>query len=62
MTVREPVYRIDVQLERQSVAVRGEEFGLRPGMLVNADLLLERRSVFEWVFEPVIEFAQRVRS
>jgi hypothetical protein len=31
-------------------------------MLVNADLLLEKRSVFEWVFEPVLEFAQRLRS
>ncbi len=62
MTIKEPAYRIDVQLERQSVNARGEEFGLRPGMLVNADLLLEKRSVFEWVFEPVLEFAQRLRS
>ena len=61
-TIREPSYRIDVQLERQSVTARGEEFGLRPGMLVNADLLLEKRSVFEWVFEPVLELAQRLRS
>lgn len=62
LTVREPVYRIDVRLEQQSVAVNGQEFGLRPGMLVNADLLLERRTVFEWVFEPVLELRERLRS
>jgi hypothetical protein len=30
-------------------------------MLVNADILLERRSVFEWVFEPVLQFRERLR-
>jgi membrane fusion protein len=62
LTVREPVYRIDVQLERQSVNAGGQEFVLRPGMLVNADLLLERRTVFEWIFEPVLELRERLRS
>jgi len=59
MTVREPVYRIDVTLERQTVAARGQEVALRPGMLVNADILLEKRTVFEWVFEPVLELRGR---
>jgi hypothetical protein len=58
--VREPVYRIDVKLDQQSVNANGQEFTLRPGMLVNADLLLERRTVFEWVFEPVLELRARV--
>jgi membrane fusion protein len=34
---------------------------LRPGMLVNADILLEKRTVFEWVFEPVLELRARLR-
>lgn len=62
MTAREPVYRIDVTLERQSVTAGGQEFMLRPGMLVNADLLLEQRTVFEWVFEPVLEWRARMQS
>jgi membrane fusion protein len=61
MTVREPVYRIDVKLERQTVSAGGQEVPLRPGMLVNADILLERRTVFEWVFEPVLELRARLR-
>ena len=59
MTAREPVYRIDVELERQTVAAGGHEVALRPGMLVNADILLEKRTVFEWVFEPVLELRGR---
>ncbi len=61
MTVREPVYRIDVKLERQTVAAGGQEIALRPGMLVNADILLERRTVFEWIFEPVLELRARMQ-
>jgi membrane fusion protein len=61
MTVREPVYRIDVELERQTVAAGGQEVPLRPGMLVNADILLEKRTVFEWIFEPVLELRGRLQ-
>lgn len=60
MTVHEPVYRIDVDLERQTVAAGGQEVPLRPGMLVNADILLEKRTVFEWIFEPVLELRGRL--
>jgi membrane fusion protein len=61
MAVREPVYRIDVELERQTVAAGGQEVPLRPGMLVNADILLEKRTVFEWIFEPVLELRGRLQ-
>ena len=61
MTVREPVYRIDVRLERQTVSASGQEVALRPGMLVNADILLEKRTVFEWIFEPVLELRGRLQ-
>ncbi|MFO0208791.1 MAG: hypothetical protein ACK54L_22045 [Betaproteobacteria bacterium] len=60
VTVREPVYRVDVKLERQTVSAGGQEMQLMPGMLVGADILQEKRTVFEWVFEPVIELRARL--
>ena len=60
LSAKEPVYRIDVKLERQSVAALGQEFPLRPGMLVNADLLLEKRTLLEWIFEPVLKLKDRL--
>ncbi|HRE13681.1 MAG TPA: HlyD family efflux transporter periplasmic adaptor subunit [Usitatibacteraceae bacterium] len=60
LTVKEPVYRVDVKLERQSVAALGNEIPLRPGMLVNADILLERRTLLEWLFEPVLQLRGRL--
>jgi membrane fusion protein len=59
LSVKEPVYRVDVSLEKQVVSALGQDFPLRPGMLVNADLLLEKRTIFEWVFEPVLKLKER---
>ena len=61
LPAREPVYRSEVALERQTVRSGAQEFPLRPGMLVNADILLEKRTVFEWVFEPVLALRERLR-
>jgi len=58
--VKEPVYRVNVNLERQSVSALGNEIPLRPGMLVNADILLERRTLLEWLFEPVLQLRGRL--
>ncbi|HET7547494.1 MAG TPA: HlyD family efflux transporter periplasmic adaptor subunit [Usitatibacter sp.] len=60
VSVREPVYRVDVALDRQDVSALGQDFTLRPGMLVNADLLLEKRTLFEWIFEPVLKLKERI--
>jgi membrane fusion protein len=59
LSVKEPVYRVDVGLDQQVVSALGQDFPLRPGMLVNADLLLEKRTIFEWVFEPVLKLKER---
>jgi membrane fusion protein len=51
---------VDVALERQTVSALGQELPLRAGMLVNADLLLEKRTLLEWIFEPVLQLKGRL--
>ena len=60
LAAKEPVYRVDVKLDSQTVRALDQEFPLRPGMLVNADLLLERRTLLEWIFEPVLQLKGRL--
>jgi len=60
LTAKEPVYRIDVKLDKQVVSALGTDYALRPGMLVSADLLLEKRTLIEWIFEPVLKLKERV--
>jgi membrane fusion protein len=56
----EPLYRITVALDRQSVAAYGQPQALSPGMQLEADVLLDRRRLIEWLFEPVLGIAGRV--
>ncbi len=60
LAVREAAYRITVKLDKQTVAAMGQEIPLRSGMLVNADILLDKRSLLEWVFEPLLQLRSRL--
>ena len=60
LAVREAAYRITVKLDKQTVSAMGQEIPLRSGMLVNADILLEKRSLLEWIFEPVMQLRGRL--
>lgn len=50
----EPVYRITVTLARQTATAYGEAVPLQPGMQLEADVLMEKRRLIEWMFEPLI--------
>ena len=50
---QEPYYRVLVELDRQTVTAYGKSEPLRPGMALEADILGERRKLYEWVLEPL---------
>lgn len=56
----EPMYRITVTLNRQHVLAYGHAQPLAAGMQVQADVLLERRRLIEWLFAPVLGLAGRI--
>lgn len=56
---REPLYRVKVSLESQSIVAYGRPEPLQAGMLVEADILLDRRRLIEWIFEPLFSLAGR---
>jgi membrane fusion protein len=56
----EPLYRITVALDQQAVQAYGQAQPLAPGMQLDADVLLDRRRLIEWIFEPVLSIAGRV--
>jgi membrane fusion protein len=55
----EPLYRVKVSLTAQQVEAYGRPELLKPGMLVEADLLLDKRRMIEWIFEPLYGMASR---
>jgi membrane fusion protein len=59
LVLREPVFRVRVMLARQSVNAYGEAIPLRPGMTASADIILARRTLFEWLLDPIFAAGRR---
>ena len=57
----EPLYRIDVRLDREHIAAYGRDLPLRAGMALDADVTLDRRRIWEWLLEPLLATARRVQ-
>ncbi len=50
----EPVYQVKVKLANQQVNAFGQDITLQPGMLVSASIIVEHRSMVEWLLEPIL--------
>lgn len=57
---QEPVYRVTVRLPAQAVQAYGEAMALQAGMVIDADVRIDRRRLIEWIFDPVIAISGRV--
>ena len=57
----EALYRINVQLDEQAIKVYGDSMPLKAGLTLEADVLQERRKVWEWVLEPVLAARQHMK-
>jgi membrane fusion protein len=53
------LYRVKVTLKRQTIVAYGQEQALKPGMTLDADIVQDKRKIWEWVAEPILAIAQR---
>lgn len=60
VTVQEPVYRVEVQLDSQQIRAFNNNVPLQSGMLLSADIVLEQRSLMAWLFEPILSLKGRL--
>lgn len=58
--ITESMFLVRVTLDRQSLDVYGSSVRLTPGMYVDADVLLDRRKLYEWLFQPA--YTMRMKS
>ncbi|WP_322015530.1 HlyD family secretion protein [Paraburkholderia sp. J12] len=60
MSDREPRYRIIVRLPAQTIRAYGAQQPLQAGMLIDADILQEKRRLYEWVLEPLYSLSGKL--
>lgn len=54
IALKEPAYRVIATLGRPDVDAYGKKMPLQAGMLLHADIILERRSLLHWMFDPLL--------
>ena len=59
LEIQEPVFRVRVALPREDIHAYGEAIPLQPGMLLSADIVFDRRSLIQWLFDPLFAVAGR---
>jgi membrane fusion protein len=52
--LKEPVYRVTAALDRPDIDAYGQKVPLQPGMLLKADIILEKRSLMKWLLNPLL--------
>jgi membrane fusion protein len=54
VSLKEPVYRVTAVLDRPDIDAYGQKVPLQPGMLLKADIILEKRSLMTWLLDPLL--------
>lgn len=57
---REALYRVRVRLERQDIEVEGRKRALLPGMSLEADIVEDRRRIWQWIISPALATVGRL--
>ncbi|MES2625143.1 MAG: HlyD family efflux transporter periplasmic adaptor subunit [Pseudomonadota bacterium] len=60
LPVKEPVYRVTANIRAQTINAYGQQVALKPGMLLTADIELDKRSLFEWLLAPLYSLKGRL--
>jgi membrane fusion protein len=59
LSIQEPVFRVRVALTHDAIQAYGETIPLQPGMLLSADIVFDRLSLIQWLFDPLFAVARR---
>ena len=56
------VYSVEVSLAQQHVNAYGKHIPLQPGMLLEADILIESRHLYEWILSPLYSLSESLKQ
>lgn len=59
LQLNEPVFRVVAELDQESVNAYGEAIPLQPGMMLSADIIVDRRTLIEFLFDPLFAAGRR---
>lgn len=58
--IQEQQYRVLVSLDKQSITAYAQNEKLKPGMALDADFIVDKRRLYEWVLEPIFALGNKI--
>ncbi|MDW8847669.1 HlyD family efflux transporter periplasmic adaptor subunit [Erwinia sp. MMLR14_017] len=58
--VQEQQYRVLVALDKQTIKAYTQNEPLKPGMALDADFIVDKRHLYEWVLEPLFALGHKI--
>ena len=58
--VQEQQYRVLVALDKQTIKAYTQNEQLKPGMALDADFIVDKRRLYEWVLEPLFALGHKI--
>ncbi|MET4057589.1 membrane fusion protein [Pantoea agglomerans] len=58
--IQEQQYRVLVSLNKQSITAYAQNEKLKPGMALDADFIVDKRRLYEWVLEPIFALGHKI--
>ncbi len=58
--INESYYTVDLVLDSQTILVKGENVSLKTGMSLKADIVLESRTLIQWLFNPLFSVTEKI--
>jgi len=62
LSVTEPMYLVKARIERQFVSGNGARYALKPGLVLDADIMVERHRIYQWLMRPIFAASERVKQ
>ncbi|MBP0714306.1 HlyD family efflux transporter periplasmic adaptor subunit [Burkholderia sola] len=62
LSVSEPMYLVKARVERQFVSGNGTSYALKPGLMVEADIMVERHRIYQWLMRPIFAASERIKQ
>lgn len=59
LAIQEPVFRVEAALDHELIEAYGQALPLQPGLMVSADIVIDRRNLIEWLFDPLFAAGRR---
>ncbi len=60
LQINEAMYRVRASLNSQAIEAYGKSFPLKVGMIAEADIILEKRTLLEWLLDPLYAIKGRI--